>query len=455
MVHAHNYGAAGDGETDDTEALQHALHFGDGVLRLHKGVFRISKPLVVELEKTGYAAILGDGGTSRIVMTGPGPAIKMVGSHGGTALPKSVHPGVWETERMPVVSGLEIVGEHPEAVGIELFHTMQPTITQVLIRRCRYAIHLPDRNRNVLIANCHLYDNREYGIFFDRCNLHQINIEGCHISYCYRAGIMMLGGDVHNLQITGNDIEYNNRPGIDTPEEGGAEIFFDAREGLLSEVTIASNTIQATIEPGGANVRIWAGEETGTRGACVIALSGNIIGSQMRGLDLRGVFRMTVAGNTLYGNQELNVFAQRCRGLSFSGNTVSWRPDKNDPWDGFRFEDCEMINMTGTVAERMCAGTPEAGASVSFHRCHDLQVTHNQFASSLHAALEVADCRRVQIEGNQIVDRKTPATMPHVLRLAGENQQILVRNNLWGGATAEPVTGSQDGVTLVDNREWK
>lgn len=455
MVHAHNYGAAGDGETDDTEALQHALHFGDGVLRLHKGVFRISQPLVVDLEKTGYAAILGDGGTSRIVMTGPGPAIKMVGSHGGTALPKSVHPGVWEKERMPVVSGLEIVGEHPEAVGIELFHTMQPTITQVLIRKCRYAIHLPDRNRNVLIANCHLYDNSEYGIFFDRCNLHQINIEGCHISYCYRAGIMMLGGDVHNLQITGNDIEYNNRPGVDTPEEGGAEIFFDAREGLVSEVTIASNTIQATIEPGGANVRIWGGEETGTRGACVIALSGNIIGSQMRGLDLRGVFRMTVAGNTLYGNQELNVFAQKCRGLSFSGNTVSWRPDSNDPWDGFRFEDCEMISMTGTVAERMCAGTPESGAAVSFHRCRDLQVAHNQFASSLHAALEVSDCRRVQIEGNQIVDRKTPATMPHVLRLSGENQQILVRNNLWGGATAELVTGSQDGVTLADNREWK
>ncbi len=450
MVFAHNYGAVGDGDTDDTEALQHALHFGDGVLRLHKGVFRISKPLVVDLQQTGYAAVLGDGGTSRIVMTGPGPAIKLVGSHGGTALPKSVQPVVWTKERMPIVSGLEIVGEHPEAVGIELFHTMQPTISQVLIRHCRYGIHLPDRNRNVLIANCHIYDNRQYGIFFDRCNLHQINIEGCHISYCDRAGIMMLGGDVHNLQITGNDIEYNNRPGADTPDEGGAEIFFDAREGLVSEVTIASNTIQATIEPGGANVRIWGGPDSEKRGACLIALTGNVLGSQMRGLDLRGVFRMTVAGNTLYGNQELNVFAQKCTGLSFSGNTVSWRPQADKQWDGFRFEDCDLINITGMTAERLCAD-----AAFSFQRCRDVQLVNNQLADSLYAAVELNDCQRVQIEANQIVDRKTPATMPNAVRLAGANQQILVRNNLWSGATGDFAAGPTDGVTLVDNREWK
>lgn len=454
MVHVFNYGAAGDGQADDTEALQHALHAGDGVLRLHKGTFRISKPLVIDLQKTGYAAVLGDGGASRIVMTGPGPAIKLVGTHEGTALPKSVQPGVWDRERMPVVSGVEILGEHPDAVGIELFRTMQPTISQVLIRHCKHGIHLPDRNRNVLIANCHIYDNRQYGIFFDRCNLHQINIEGCHISYCDRAGIMMLGGDVHNLQITGNDIEYNNRPGVDTPEEGGAEIFFDSREGLISEVTIASNTIQATVEPGGANVRIWGGAETRSRGACLIALSGNMLGSQTRGLDLRGVFRMTVAGNTLYGNSELNVFAQKCTGLSFSGNTVCWRAHSDEPRDGFYFEDCDLVSITGTVAERMCAGTKDTGGGMTFHRCRDLQICQNQLADTLHAGIELADCRRVQIDGNQIIDRKSPATMPHALRFAGMNQQIVVRHNFWGGATAGPISGSEEGVTFADNREW-
>jgi hypothetical protein len=454
MAHVFDFGAAGDGQADDTEAMQHALAAGDGVLRLHKGVFHISKPLVIDLQRTGYAAVIGEGGTSRIVMTGPGPAIRLVGTHEGTALPSSVKETVWQKERMPIVSGIEIVGEHPDAVGIELFHTMQPTITQVLIRKCKYAIHLPDRNRNVLIANCHLYDNSDYGIFFDRCNLHQINIEGNHISYCRRAGIMMLGGDVHNLQITGNDIEYNNRPGIDTPEEGGAEIFFDAREGLISEVTVASNTIQATIEPGGANVRIWGGEESDSRGACLIALTGNMLGSQTRGLDLRGVFRMTVAGNTLYGNSEYNVFAQKCTGLSFSGNTVSWRPDSDEPRDGWLFEDCSLVNLSGLVAQRMCSGTPESGAAVMFHRCRDVQMTGCQVADALHAGIEIADCQRVQLEADQVVDRKSPATMRNAIRLAGVNRQVLVRNNVWGGATDSALQGNEAGATFADNREW-
>lgn len=455
MVHVYDYGAAGDGETDDTEALQHALQAGDGVLRLHKGVFRITQPLVIDLQQTGYAAVLGEGGTTRIVMAGPGPAIKLIGTHNGSALPKTVLPPVWERERFPIVSGLEILGDHPEAVGIELFHTMQPTISQVLVRHCRYAIHLPDRNRNVLIANCHLYNNREYGIFFDRCNLHQINIEGCHISYCERAGIMMLGGDIHNLQITGNDIEYNNRPGIDTPDEGGAEIFFDAREGLVSEVTIASNTIQATIEPGGANIRIWGGPDEDKFGACLIALTGNVLGSQMRGMDLRGVFRMTVAGNTLYGNRELNVYAEKCKGLSFTGNTVGWRPEKNDPWDGFRFVDSELIHISGLTAQGMCAGTPEEGAAISFQNCRDVQVTQNQISDSRHAAIEVKDSRRVQIDGNQIVDRKSSPTMPCALRLTGANEQIVVRDTLWGGAVDQVVVGAKDGLTMEGNRGWE
>lgn len=455
MVHAFDFGATGDGQIDDTEALQHALHAGDGVLRLHKGTFRISQPLVIELQKTGYAAVLGDGGASRIVMTGPGPAIRIVGTHEGTAFPPSVNDTIWTKERLPTVSGLEIVGEHPDAVGIELFRTMQPTITQVLIRRCKHAIHLPERNRNVLIANCHLYENREYGVFFDRCNLHQINIEGCHISYCGRAGVMMLGGDVHNLQITGNDIEYNNRPGVDTPEEGGAEIFFDARDGLISEVTIASNTIQATVEPGGANVRIWGGAETKTRGACLIALTGNMLGSQTRGLDLRGVFRMTIAGNTLYGNREYNVFAQKCTGLSVTGNTVCWRAHSDEPRDGFLFEECDLVSVTGLVAERMCSGSAESGAALMFRRCRDVLVANCQIADSLHAGLELADCRRVQIDGNQIVDRKSPATMRHALRLSGMNRDVLVRHNAWGHAIAGPIHGDPSGVSLVDNREWE
>ena len=105
---------------------------------------------------------LGDG-TARIVMAGPGPAIKLLGTHAGSADPKDVKAEVWQRQRMPMVDGLEIVGAHPEATGIEADGTMQLTVTRVSIRECLHGIHLVRLNRNVIVANCHVYHNRGVG----------------------------------------------------------------------------------------------------------------------------------------------------------------------------------------------------------------------------------------------------------------------------------------------------
>ena len=145
----------------------------------------------------------------------PGPAVRLVGTHYKSADPASFEPRVWRSQRLPTVSELEIVGNHEQADGIELEGTMQATITGVSIRRCRFGVHLVKRNRNVLLADSHIYDGRgpSIGVFFDRVNLHQTIITGCHISLCKHAGIKVLGGEIRNLQITGCDIEYNYDPG--------------------------------------------------------------------------------------------------------------------------------------------------------------------------------------------------------------------------------------------------
>lgn len=447
MVNAVDFGASGDGVTDDVAALEHALQKGDGVLRLHKGTFRLSRSLVIDLSRTGHAAVIGDGGASRLVMAGPGPAIKIVGTHRGTSAPKSVTDATWQKERFPTLSGFEIVGEHPDAVGIELVRTLQPTISQVVVRRCRYGVHLTERNRNVLITDCHLYDNSVFGVFFDRCDLHQTNISGCHISFNQRAGIKSLGGDVHNLQITGNDIEYNNRPGIDTVDEGGAEIDFDATEGTISEVTISSNTIQATIQPGGANVRVRGSQSGATQGACLIALTGNVIGSNTRGLDLAHAYRVTLTGNTIYDAAEYSVLARACRGMAIGANTICWKSDETlPPRDGLLFDDCEQVAITGLTAERLCAGSDVDGAGLMFHGCRDVQLTGCQIIDPLHAGIELKGCRRCVISGNSIVDRRDTPRMKHAIRLAGQNGDLMVQHNLLRSATESAITGPREGV---------
>ena len=246
MAFVNHFGAAGDGQRDDTEALEHALAAGDGVLELAKGSYRITRPIVIDTTRTGYAAVRGTGGTSRIIMDGAGPALRIVGDHRGTAQPRSYQDHTWDKERFPTISGIEILGRHAEASGIELRKTTKTTIREVLVRRCVDGIRLVERNRDFILSDSHLLDNHRYGLFFDRCNLHQIIVHGNHISWNKQAGIKSLDGDVHNLQITGNDIEYNNHPGVDKSPGGeprGAEIWFEAPRGvILSLIHISEPT---------------------------------------------------------------------------------------------------------------------------------------------------------------------------------------------------------------------
>jgi hypothetical protein len=479
MANVFGFGAVGDGVTDDTEALQHTLDSGDGILRLNKGTYRITKPLLLDLTKQGYGAVRGENGASQIIMAGEGPAIRVVGDHQGTAFPGSVQPHTWDKERFPIISGIEIVGEHANSVGIELRRTMKCIVSQVLIRQCRIAVHLVERNRDFLLTDSHLYDNHEIGLFFDRCNLHQIIVHGCHISWNKIAGIKSVGGDVHNLQIVGNDIEYNNAtsggPNASpdaaalAKHPGGSEIWFDATEGVISEVTISGNTIQATVQNGGANIRIVGAavkrpqlaDSPATNvpdTAHLINITGNVLGSQWRAVELLHVSRVTLTGNTIYDSTDLSIFATQCSGIVVSGNSFGWRGlDSEVPKDGLRFEDCDNVLLSSLATQRFSAGTPDEGAAVTFMRCTDCGMSDCQIMDPVHRGVELQDCQRCRITNNTIVDRRAIPTMRQAIRLTGQNQHILIDGNILGGATESLLAGlpdvPQNGGNLLMGRK--
>ncbi len=246
--------AVADGKSDATGALQQMIDSGIGHIRLPKGIYRISKPIVVDLQKRGYTSISGDG-VARIDMAGPGPALKFVGTHFKSADPDGFEQEVWDQERMPLVDGLAIVGAHPEAVGIQAVGTMQLTITRVHVRKALHGIHLVQDNRNVVVADCHLYENRGIGVYYDGVNLHQSNITGCHISYNDGGGIVSRAGDVRNIHITGCDIESNMSPR--SPPTANVLIDCTGSENGTGEVAITGCTIQHNNpSPGSANIRI-------------------------------------------------------------------------------------------------------------------------------------------------------------------------------------------------------
>lgn len=435
MSNVRNFGALGDGVTDDTEAIRHAIAEGDGFLYFPRGEYRLTETVELSLGQDGPMAIAGEAGTSCIFMHGAGPAFRLRGHHEGTGDPGSVTPEVWNGERLPVVRHLVIEGRHAEADGLELDGTLQATIEGVLIRRTRHGIHLVRRNRNVLITHCHVYHNSGAGIFLEGVNLHQINISGSHISYNRLGGIRIEGSEVRNMQITGNDIEYNNarsHKGLAT--EPTAEIYVDttAPGASVNEITIASNTIQATGSEGGANIRIL--EKPGSdRPPGLWAITGNVIGSQEINVHLTGCYGMTLAGNTIYSAMKRNLLVEDSRQIAITGN--HFRRHTPRFGCGVRLErSTDCVVSSGLFHDQADEGQASQASLLELEECQRVTVTGCQFLDGAPYGIDVHACSDVRIADCLISEQRTKKIARGALRFhgAGERNHV-VSNTLLGG----------------------
>jgi hypothetical protein len=377
-----DYGARGDGSHDDTAAIQELVNLKAGTIRFPPGTYHITKTIEVDLDKVGFTTFIGDG-AAQLVMAGPGPAIRYVGNHAGTADPQSVKPEVWERQRMPKVVGLAIVGGHLEADGIEARGTMQITIEGVHIRKCRHGIRLVERNRNVLIDACHIYENSGCGILYDHVNLHQTNISASHISYCGGGGVVVRGGDVRNIHISGCDIESN------MAEDGSptANVLLDCADGSVAEVAITGCTIQHNRPgPESANIRILGRGNVDRRGERLTFQCGNV----------------TIGDNVL-SDVQTNIHLRGARGVTIVGNTF---------WQGFAHnllvEDSQQVVVGPNMMERnpLYGYTDEACDRVVFRNCQDttIQGLHLHAVQQTDVGLLLEKCRRVHLTGCTILD---------------------------------------------------
>ncbi len=453
MSNVRRFGAAGDGTTDDTQAIRHALRDGDGVLHFPPGTYRISQTIEVPLADVGPCGIDGTSGTAGLLMAGPGPALRLVGTHGGTGNPSSVTGNVFPTQRLPTIKNIDIEGAHPEADGIELVQTMQSVFEGVLIRRCRHGIHLVQRNRNVLISHCHVYHNTGVGIFLDSVNLHQINIAGSHISYNRLGGIRIERSEVRNLQITGNDIEYNNHAEHGTDPEPTAEIFVDTSEpgASVCEVTIASNTIQATSSPGGCNIRIR--ETPGGKDLTphLWAITGNIIGSQETNVHLTHCRGMTITGNCIYSCSHRNLLIEDSHHLNLSGNVFRRHTPKKGT--GVRIERSHDIALTGCTIHDEHESGQESGASLlELSDCQRINISGCQLSDGVPCGLDAANCSDVSVTGCTIHDTRAERKSRHAVRFTGTGiGNLLATNNIGPTLESALALAETSGVDVQSN----
>ncbi|MEX2512047.1 MAG: right-handed parallel beta-helix repeat-containing protein [Cyclobacteriaceae bacterium] len=376
-----NFGAKGDGQTDDSQAIQRAIIEGKNGLFFPKGHYKISETIEMDLDKLGYGSIRGEG-TAQIIMTGSGPAFKIKGTHFQSADPQNFDPRVWSSERMPIVEGLSIEGQHEMAVGIEAVGTMQLAITRVQIRKTLHAIHLTGNNRNLIISDCHFYENHGIGIFYDEVNLHQSNITACHISYNDGGGIVTKGGNIRNIHITGCDLESNM--GKNNPPAANVLIDCSDSEGGTAEVAITGCTIQHNRNaPHSANIRILGK-------------------SKVPGTNSKQPWgNVTITGNVL-SDVMVNIDLQQCRGVVITGNTIWQGYDHGLVMDG-----CSHVLLGANLFDSNPNYTPGRTASngLLVHNCEDCTFSGVQvFGVKDVAGINIRHSKRMNIGNCTILD---------------------------------------------------
>jgi len=441
MSNVTRFGAVGDGVNDDTEAITHAVAQGDGMLHFPPGTYRITKPIELKLLERGPLGIDGTGGTARIVMAGKGPAFRLIGTHGGTGDPGSRQGNVATHQRLPTIRNIEVEGAHAEADGFELIQTMQSVFEGVMVTRCRHGIHLIKRNRNVLISHCHIYFNTGVGVYLDGVNLHQINIASSHISYNRQGGIRLERSEVRNLQITGNDIEYNNFRAHETEPDSTAEIYIDttAEGASVNEVTIASNTIQATDSPEGANIRIKEKPDT-SRPPGLFAISGNIIGSQENNVHLTGCYGIALAGNCIYSAKHRNLLIEDSRLINVSGNTFRRHTPKYGT--GVRFVRSTDITFTGcSIHDETEEGQPDLPALLELDQCQRINITGSQFINGL-IGIAAKDASHITLSANTIHDTREKLIANHGIKFTGKGDGNLAAHNSIGSFKSKAIEGN-------------
>ncbi len=420
-----DYGAVGDGKANDTAAIRAAVNAGGGVVYFPKGKYRITHPVVVDLNARGKTSLVGTGGAC-VIMTGAGPAFHFIGTHNGTAAPDSVRDQVWEQERLPIVTGFEIRGAHPEAIGLRLEKTMQATLTNLLIRRCKVGVHLVRRNHNLIIDHCHIYHNRQVGIDFDNVNLHQAIISDNHISYNPVAGIRLVGGEMRNFQIVGNDIEYNH----DVKNEGSADVLIDMRPkgSTFGEGTIVGNTIQARPSPGGANIRFLGGKNLSTGG--LLAITGNLIGSQTHNIHLVNCRGVTVSGNSIYSAVEHSLWLENCANVVAGNNTIDWNPDhkKKHLVDGILIESCKGVILSNTIIESSFQGSSQTGGAIDVKTSEDVAIVNCQVLDFRFRGITLTDAVRCRVAGCSVIERRQAPTMGASIQVKGGRDNLIADN---------------------------
>ena len=326
---------------------------------------------------------------------------------------------------------------------------MQLTLTRLVVRRTLHAIHLVKRNRNILVADCHLYENRGIGIFYDNVDLHQSNIVGCHISYNAGGGVVAKGGNVRNIHIGTCDIESNQS--ADSAPTANVLIDCSGSAYGTGEVAITGCTLQHNNpSPDSANIRILGRSNDSRDGALVregnVTITGNVLSDVKVNVHLKDCRGVVVADNTFWQGYTHNLLVEDCTNIVIGPNNFDRNPrydygntqDANNPLVLRRCADCTLTGLHITSVWRNPAGLLiEDGRRINLTNCTILDCDG--------VGLLLRNVSQSRVSGCLIRDDRPGHGDSVPLKLVGGTGNLVAGNLVRGRIAVDPGAATLEG----------
>ena len=174
-------------------------------------------------------------------------------------------------------------------------------------------------------------------------------------------------------------------------------MFFDCRAGTVREGTLVGNTIQAVETPGGANVR-FVGAKDHPHAVGLFAITGNLIGSQARALDLHACRAVVLSGNSIYSGYRHALWAEDVEHLVVGANTIDHNPEyRGNSTDQLVLRNCRNVSMTGLMLQHTRPANDPVNASIEMRGCQNVNLVGLQIINARARGVALENCTTVRV----------------------------------------------------------
>lgn len=468
VVHVDDFGAVGDGTTDDSAAIQAAV---DSVPSGEHAILKFSPGKKYLIQTTVTIPVkkfrIIDGCNAHIILDSDIVALECYGNktQSGSNPEAGDNRTHAEEEMGTIIRGIQAYSNTSTYYGTPILirNTTGTVVAECQLAMVKNGIEISDINRNIGFTNNHIWDFRGYGLFFNGGDLHQCYITANFLAWGRRL-IRIVDGDFADFIITGNDLEAGNY------EQDGSDVIIDLEINdaafNMYDFKVTGNAIDGHNETN-KGIRV-NGTMADDRNVTDIQIIGNYIAQHATcGIEIRGLQAVVINSNTLYRNPQAIDSGGQTYGVTISSN-VFQQGRVDEVGHGINHTTDDLVigwSISNNVFNDWIGRAIEINdSSTSVNNRSEISIVNNIVNIKYNTGLTISGplinlgtysgYNNVIVSGNLLRGRDIGEDGLRAQAAGGYTNTIITNNMVRGitnGFTYEVADGTLDGVIVENN----